>query len=52
MDETYLKFIETTEAAIAYLRQLRDAGWDARAISIALTHLETGQLWATNAKPE
>lgn len=51
MDE-YLKFIEATEAALTALKALKTLGWDARAISIAVTHIETAQLWATNATPE
>ena len=45
----YLEFVGATEHAIALLKQLRDKGWDARAISIAIMHLETAQLWAANA---
>lgn len=27
-------------------------GWDARGLSIAMTHLETAQLWVANAKAD
>ena len=50
--ETFLLFVQATEKALHDLRDLKTAGWDARALSIAITHLETAQLWATNAKPE
>ena len=48
----YLLLIQETQSAMARLAALREKGWDGRAISIAMTHIETAQLWATNAKPE
>lgn len=45
----YMDFIAATEVALAALNAMKSSGSDGRAVSIAITHLETAQLWATNA---
>ncbi len=51
-----LKIIELMEGVKISMESLRTNastnGWNARALSIALTELETSQLWLANAKPE
>lgn len=53
-DERFFAIIQATEQAkenMDALKADKDAGWDARALSIAVTNLETAQLWVANARP-
>lgn len=55
-DAIAMKLIELMEGAKITMESLRaeaaSNGWNARALSIALTELETSQLWLANARPE
>ncbi len=55
-DTIAIELINLMEAARLRIDQLRTEaavhGFDVRALSIAMTELETAQLWVANARPE
>lgn len=53
--ENFVEIVSLMEQAkqkMEYLRDNEKTTWNSRALSIAITNLETSQLWLANAKPE
>jgi hypothetical protein len=55
-DAAAIEVIQLMEQARLHMETLRAAaaenGFNARALSVAITELETAQLWMANARPE
>ncbi len=55
-EEIAVRVIELLEHAKMAMEALRVAspqnGWNPRGLSVAITELETSQLWLANARPE
>ena len=51
----FLEIIQSTESALAGIKRAQadpESRLDKRALSIAITHIETAQLWLANAQAD